>query len=71
MTTWGGRGDEGSGVGGRFRKQGTCVILTRVAWKKPAQHYKTIILQLKKKNYKAQSMAFVPAETLEFTSGSS
>ena len=41
-----------------------------VVWKKPTQHYKTIILQFKKKNYKVQSMAFVPAETLEFISTS-
>lgn len=41
--------------------------VTHVVWKKPTQPYKTIILQLKKKNYKVQSMAFVPAETLEFT----
>ena len=45
--------------------------VTHVVWKKPTQHYKTINLQLKKKNYKVQSMAFVPAETLEFTSSSS
>ena len=42
---WGGRG-----LGGRFKRKGTCVYLRLthvVAWQKPIQHCKAIILQLK------------------------
>ena len=43
-------GWEGVGVGGRFKREGTCVYLLlihAVVWQRPTQHCKAIIFQLK------------------------
>ena len=59
-------GWDGVGVGGRFKREGTCVYLLlihAVVWQKPIQHCKAIIFQLK--NIKRRERESSPVNEIE------